>query len=183
MSLFKVAGWSVPDVPVQESKKRKRPAPAHDAKQRLSVEVNIEKLVAKMGKIADEVEGVQKKKAKCEMTAQGQKGRDRGSVVKEKGKEQKGPGGGEGARKIASHRAADVASMSGTSSAQDKKSKERKQKKGKRSHDDPEPPSRSSPSKPAKVQNEGRTKDLTALQSGMKSSLDGARFRCASCRL
>lgn len=170
MSLFEVPGWSVPSAPVQESKKRKRPSRAADGEDKVrGVEVNLDRLVAKMDAISGEAGGRKKKKAKRE----GREGegaaaaRPNGAGEGKKGRKDNGKGKGEERKPHSTTSAATPSS---------KKSKKAVQATAKT---DPSPTlAESNRSAKPKAKHGGASKDLTALQSGMKNSLEGARFRC-----
>ena len=194
MSLFEVPGWSVPSAPVQESKKRKRPSRAADGDEKVrAVEVNLEKLVAKMDAISGsgEAKGPKKKKAKREGGADdgAADARPSGSAKEDKkGRKNNGEaksGAGMNKKKRKEETKSDTSGPLQSESASpavaplSKKAKKAAQAQAVAK---PGQPAATPDTKTAKSEskNAGVSKDLTALQSGMKNSLEGARFRCVS---
>ncbi|TFY80820.1 hypothetical protein EWM64_g3198 [Hericium alpestre] len=183
MALFEVPGWSVPSAPVTDAHSKKRKRPTNDDPNKIrSAEVNVEKLIQKLGKSADgaqsrEKGGQKKKKTKHEAAER------RPAEKKEQRK-----GGGEpakvsdgkvnqkGQKKEKPKKAGDADSKrpdatSTNSSHSKRKGKEASTEKGKQ-HDKP-----AAAAAPVQATSTKSTSNLTSLQSGMMQSLDGARFR------
>ncbi|KAG2077575.1 hypothetical protein BDR04DRAFT_1088654 [Suillus decipiens] len=163
MALFEVPGWSVPAAPVSKSiqstsKKRKRPA-AQDADKMQSVEVNLDKLMQKLGSVGKHQEDKQgpKKKKNHKKTNEGLDAKvEHAKFGKEKGSSFLG-----GSIKESTVNQ----SVKGGSGL-------RKKKKSLK------PDSRKSEQQPQNVSPAvDEVSGLTTLQKGMKESLDGARFR------
>lgn len=164
MPLFDIPGWSVTAAPIPEStmqvsKKRKRPVSNTDKVQ--SAEVNLEKLLKRLkGKSGAGDDGVSKGDGKKE-----------GQAGKKKNRE-KQPGAADQRRKSIS--------LPKHPQAVDKDtiSSPRAPKRSKTKHEGTE--SKPGPSSAPLVKRKSREVSgtgLTALQQGMKQSLDGARFR------
>lgn len=162
MSFFEVPGWSVPTKPALDSnsRKRKRPQP-DDADKLQGAEVNFEKLMKKLhtddSKTSDAPRTKSNKKNK---RARGGDKADHGKPVakQQTGHQEKG-----------SHERPHTAAVSPPPQ------KNKSSKKGKAPASSPT----STPPTPSKKKNTPQKSNggLTALQSNMKSGLDGARFR------
>lgn len=168
MALFQVPGWSMPTAPVSTlpqsiSKKRKRPA-AQDVDKVQFAEVNLDKLMQKLGGIRDhdseDKQGPNKRKRKHGKTSQGLDTKD-GHAMSSKGKV-----------KITSS----LGGSSGVEHSVKESSKPPKKMKQKKSKLDAGKPS-SSEQQPRVSPAVDGVSGLTSLQKGMKNSLDGARFR------
>ncbi|VDB96959.1 unnamed protein product [Peniophora sp. CBMAI 1063] len=190
MSLFEVPGWSVPSAPVQESKKRKRPSRAAEGDEKVrGVEVNLEKLVKKMDSISGEADGRKKKKAKREDGEGAANARSNGAGEGKKTRKDAGKAKeqviSEALAKQGEKRTAKAEKTQATAPSQPESTTpavaplSKKAKKAARAAAKAEQPtpSREAKAPTTKKQNGGAFKDLTALQSGMKNSLEGARFR------
>ncbi|KAG0705508.1 methyltransferase-domain-containing protein [Suillus ampliporus] len=167
MALFEVPGWSVPTVPVSNlaqstSKKRKRPA-AQDADKMQSAEVNLDRLMQKLGSVRnqEDKQGPTKKKKKQGRSTRAL-GTDDQHATSNKAREKvSSPHGGS----IGS--AVEQPAKGG--SGLRKKIKQKKNLKP----DAGKPEQRPRNVSPVVDEVSG----LTSLQKGMKESLDGARFR------
>ncbi|KAG1892629.1 methyltransferase-domain-containing protein [Suillus subluteus] len=170
MALFEVPGWSVPTAPVSKlaqstSKKRKRPA-AQDADKMQSVEVNLDKLMQKLGSVGkhqEDKQGPKKKKKNHGKTTGGLDAKvEHATSNKGKEKVSSPPGGSIKGSAVEQ-------SVKGGSGLRKKMIKQKKSSKPDGGKSEQQP------------QNVSPTLDevsgLTSLQRGMKESLDGARFR------
>ncbi|KAG1755859.1 methyltransferase-domain-containing protein [Suillus lakei] len=162
MAQFDVPGWSMPTAPVSKSaqstsKKRKRPA-AQDADKMQSVEVNLDKLMQKLGSVGSQDKQGPKKKKKHEKTTRGLDAKDEHAASTEK--VSSSPGGS------IKGSAAKQAAKGG--SGLHKKIKQKKSLK---------PDAGKSEQQSHNVSTADEVSGLTSLQKGMKDSLDGARFR------
>ncbi|PCH41310.1 hypothetical protein WOLCODRAFT_131836 [Wolfiporia cocos MD-104 SS10] len=198
MALFDVPGWTVPAAPVVEQPQRKRKRPsAQSGEDGAKVEtptINFEKLMEKLEagnaaqrpskrqrKDAQKKQGQQERAAEREGGGAGAprgpandadrakhqgkgKGKEKGrSDAAEKGKKAKGP--------------AVASSSPSEGDARASKSKKR-QKKGKSNERaDSSAPTAGGSKKADAGQSSNDAQNLTALQAGLKNSLDGARFR------
>lgn len=152
MSLFEVAGWAVKAAPIREgaqqvSKKRKRPS---NHSQLEAVEVNVEKLMAKMTNANTAESSIQKSERKKRQKTNRQK-QVKGSAEETKERPPSPPRKAEKKKaetKTKTKQAVDSASVL---------------------------PSKSKPT--FEEPQENSYVKLTALQKSMKDSLDGARFR------
>ncbi|KAG1753879.1 methyltransferase-domain-containing protein [Suillus paluster] len=163
MALFEVPGWSVPTAPVSilaqsTSKKRKRPA-AQDADKMQSAEVNLDKLMQKLGSVGnrEDKQGPKKKKKKQERTTRAPDTKGAHATSNKATEKVSSPHGGSIEQPV-----------KGVSGLR-KKVKQKKSLK----HDAGKPEQRPRNVSPAVDEVPG----LTSLQKGMKESLDGARFR------
>jgi ribosomal RNA-processing protein 8 len=163
MALFQVPGWSMPAAPVSAlsqstSKKRKRPA-TQEVDKVQSVEVNLDKLMQKLGRDHEDEQGPKKKKSKHGKTPQGMDTRDE-SATSSKGKKKNPSSLGVVALSVAE------------SSKPPTKVKQKKKKKpvAEKASSSEQQPRNTSPAADG-------VSGLTSLQKGMKESLDGARFR------
>ncbi|CAA7259906.1 unnamed protein product [Cyclocybe aegerita] len=168
MSLFQVPGWSVATAPVREepqytSKKRKRPS--NDTHKLEAAEVNIEKLISKL---AHPQPGENPTNSKGKAKAQDPRRKAR------LGKKQKLGVGAADAPKKAERPSASSSEVKIPPSSPTKSKKEKKMAK---SNPPPAIEVASKRLKPSSPQQEATSSRLTALQKGMKQSLDGARFR------
>ena len=198
MALFEVPGWSVPADPVADAsaKSRKRKHRDHDddgaadAKVQ-SAAMNLEKLVASLGPIvptgADKASPKKKsKKAKGKEVARPEpKKRDAevgrsGQDTRARAEKARGQGKKEKVKQQERGREAErPATPSATSShSPERQTKKQKRKKGKREEEKAEEHPAVEISKPPQPAKKAGGTGLTALQAGMKQSLDGARFRC-----
>lgn len=169
MALFEVPGWKVNDKPVpgpsHSSKKRKHHSGGADANEKLDVApVNVEKLIAKLGNPNTANDGPARKRRK----SKGKKAEStvgQASAVSKPGKPEKKP---------ASPKKQDVETGKEDKVEGQPSSGKSSKKKGKQraieSSQTSAPVQKSQKSSKA-------AEGLTALQSGMKHSLDGARFR------
>ena len=165
MSLFEVPGWTVPETPLpgppRGARKRKRHLETKFTEKLDSASVNVEKLIAKLGEehTAGDHTKQRRKKSKVTVvepiTTEVPAGHARPN-----GKNGGGRREDEGAR---------LRSSAGGSSKRSKKVKE----KAKHEKVQPEP----APPPKLQVQRTGVSEGLTVLQSTMKHSLEGARFR------
>ncbi|KAF8665695.1 hypothetical protein AX16_000148 [Volvariella volvacea WC 439] len=168
MPLFDVPGWTVPTAPVAEqssgqSKKRKRSSA--EPERLLQAEVNLDKLVKKIkggafggGAGGDGVSGSSGPKAS--VTSKGKKGE---SVLVANG----GPDHGENGKQLIS-RPKPLKPVDKSSPQPSNRSESGHHRKDSSS---------TSRSLSLRRSIDGKTSNLTALQQGMKQSLDGARFR------
>lgn len=166
MALFDIPGWTVSAPPLAESsrhvsKKRKRPASDGDKLQ--SAEVNLEKLVKRL-------------KGKGDAETRGSKGKEKEKAGKKtemkREKKSKAQTVDTEVKKKTISRPMPLKAMDRTSISSERPAKRQKTKPVVT-----EASSRSSLSPTKKVDGDS-TDGLTALQKGMKQSLDGARFRC-----
>ncbi|KAG2158824.1 methyltransferase-domain-containing protein [Suillus bovinus] len=166
MALFEVPGWSVPTAPVSKSaqstsKKRKRPV-SQDADMMQSVEVNLDKLMRKLGSVGkhqEDKQGPKKKKKNHGKTTGGLDAKVE-HTTSNKGKE-----------KVSSSSSGSIKENAVKQSVKGG-SGLRKQKKNLK------PDSGKSEPQPQNVSpTANEVSGLTSLQKGMKESLDGARFR------
>jgi ribosomal RNA-processing protein 8 len=194
MALFEVPGWKVPNAPVTSSapKKRKRPASASvEDGQMQAAAVNVEKLMRSIDSALEKEARAAKKQSKAKETPTDTSAlKSPTRQGKEKAKKKRNDAGGSKAKADApaepAHRQATPDLMPDGAQPLSKKRKQDKHK-GK-SQDAPsasaaKPPAKLSakpaakPSSPAGPS--GPTK-MTAMQTKMKSKLDGARFRSVS---
>ncbi|CCM04867.1 uncharacterized protein FIBRA_07060 [Fibroporia radiculosa] len=168
MALFDVPGWTVPTAPVagDTSRKRKRKAEPQDEKVQ-SATINFETLMEKLEASQTDGQGSlrkkQKKQDKKGTTPQGSKGAaapDRAERPREGGKRRE-------KRRNAPQAPGATESLATPA---------RKGKKGEKEKHSSEPPQAAVPARQADKVSQ-KPEGLTALQAGMKSSLDGARFR------
>ncbi|KAI0321869.1 methyltransferase-domain-containing protein [Amylostereum chailletii] len=170
MSLFEVPGWSVPSAPVQDrSRKRKRPIQVTDDTGKVhTAEINVEKLMKKMDAAvgpSDERAGSSRGKKRTKRDASPADGSKK--PRQKSGSRQAGQKDGVVANKTPKtpHGRVDAVNREDSASMKSKKVKQR-DKEAPSTHSTPTSKAHASPDK-----------NLTALQSGMKNSLDGARFR------
>ncbi|KAF8974344.1 methyltransferase-domain-containing protein [Flammula alnicola] len=178
MALFDVPGWTVKAMPVQVSKKRKRPSTS--ANQLESAEVNVEKLMSKLenvrpGELSEpklpstEFNSETKKRKQRQKQKRGQVSAERQKEIKEK--------------TLPPTSLPDVkqntlpeSPIHGNKLRIEPSLKPKKKAKTKHSTDPPQ----ATPSKPISAPGKALASSasgLTALQKSMKDSLDGARFR------
>lgn len=167
MALFDIPGWSVSAPPVAESsqqvsKKRKRPASDSDKLQ--SAEVNLEKLVKRLKGKGTDTKSVGKGKGKEKA--------DKKKEVKQakKSKAQRAADAESEAKKKTISRPMPLKAIDKDSITSERPAKRQRTKLA--------VAEASSTPSPVKKVDGGSTDGLTALQKGMKQSLDGARFRC-----
>lgn len=159
MSMFEVPGWSVGAVPVQENgvspKKRKRPASnGHQAP-----EVNFDKI---MEKLKNTVGGEDKKKKQKKNLSK----RNKRDKQKSKGRSKSG------ASDVASLNISRPKPLRPRNSVDEESSRPAKKVK---THQNSVSPSTIAST--LTIASTSSRPNLTALQQGMKQSLDGARFR------
>lgn len=161
MSFFEVPGWSVPTKPALDSnsRKRKRPQP-DDADKLQGAEVNFEKLMKKLH--TDDSKTSDSPRTKSNKKNKRARGGDKADHGKSVAKQQTGHQEKESQERP--HAAVSPPPQKNKSS-----------KKGKAPASSPT----STPPTPSKKKNAPQKSNggLTALQSNMKSGLDGARFR------
>ncbi|KAK7695545.1 hypothetical protein QCA50_000181 [Cerrena zonata] len=172
MALFQVPGWSVPSAAPMVSagsNKRKRPSgDKADADKISSAAVNVEQLIAKFGS-GDGVADTPKKKQRTRAKGQEPKG------VVPKREPQTSKQKGKGPRKPVQEQSADASEPAPPLPSPSSKSKG-KQSKPKDKRKDSETPSKAKAQANTDVGVETQS-NLTSLQSKMKNSLEGARFR------
>lgn len=201
MALFEVPGWSVPSVPVQEApkaRKRKRSANADNSDEKIqTAQINVEKLLEKFNKDVASTPGEESSKKKRrkksgdkvagsadrevgekkqhslgerELTRGAKRSRNKQKRAEEQKKNvdnqemqntatESMTGGAEGNAKKKRHRAKNA--VTATSQVQNAI----------------QPKQPSSVLEISREENGLSSEGLTALQAGMKGSLDGARFR------
>jgi ribosomal RNA-processing protein 8 len=187
MALFEVPGWKVPNAPVTSSapKKRKRPASASvEDGQMQAAAVNVEKLMRSIDSALEKEARAAKKQSKAKETPTDTSAlKSPTRQGKEKAKKKRNDAGGSKAKADApaepAHRQATPDLMPDGAQPPSKKRKQDKHK-GK-SQDAPSASAANPPAKPAAKPSSsagpsGPTK-MTAMQTKMKSKLDGARFR------
>lgn len=171
MALFQVPGWSVPSAAPMVSagsNKRKRPTgDKADADKISSAAVNVEQLIAKFGS-GDGVADTPKKKQRTRAKGQG----PNGVIPKE---QQTSKQKGKGPRKPVREQSADASEPAPPLPSPSSKSKG-KQSKPKDKRKDSETLSKAKAQTNTDVGVEAQS-NLTSLQSKMKNSLEGARFR------
>lgn len=160
MPLFDVPGWSVKSTPVQEpsthiSKKRKRPT--SDSSKLHAAEINLDKLVERLKGSSASLTGSRKSAKQATSTSPAKKPETNRKSKKADTEDRR--------RSISRPKPSKPVEKADVSSP-------RQLKKRKIRHAADEPIS----NKRAAVLREGNS-SLTALQLGMKQSLDGARFR------
>ncbi|KAA1466263.1 hypothetical protein DENSPDRAFT_831052 [Dentipellis sp. KUC8613] len=173
MALFEVPGWSVPSAPIsssaQHSRKRKRP----NTDQVRAAEVNVEKLVKKLGAGNGKDKATQRaKKPRHEDKARAhptEKEKQKGGP-RHDGKKMDGTvKGNKSPRPSGDTARSDSGKASTTGEHRSPSVSKPGKKSGKKDTASVDSQSRPSPQQ--------STSNLTSLQSGMKHSLDGARFR------
>ncbi|KAJ3517989.1 hypothetical protein NLJ89_g171 [Agrocybe chaxingu] len=166
MSLFQVPGWSMASAPVREepqhaSKKRKRPSA--DTHRLEAAEVNIDKLISKLAHPQPgENPANSKGKAKAQDPGRNARFRKKQKLVADSAD--------------APEKRPSASSSEGKAPPSSPTKSKRERKKIAKSN----PPATEVTSKrarPSSPQQEAASSRLTALQKGMKESLDGARFR------
>jgi len=178
MALFDVPGWTVPDTPVSEStnpRKRKRPGKDEDKVQTASI--NFEKLMKKLDTPTTASQKTpskkQRKRAKKDEHGVGQSEK-RAGAPHTHGKDAERP------QQAAKHKekgGSIQAKRAEPTSRSTPSKKTRNQSQEKQAASQSTQPHDTFPA-PEPTGSSPKSKDgLTALQAGMKSSLDGARFR------
>ncbi|TDL29614.1 hypothetical protein BD410DRAFT_780076 [Rickenella mellea] len=178
MALFDVPGWSVPSEPTPNSRKRKRPSHSNSEKVQ-SASVNVEKLMKKLksgesvngpGRRGESASGSGSKKGRAlvSKSLHSKTSKDDANPLPKMGRKQKVTSR---RGKPVDHRPTLEDKIGDSSTAQTENnskasSRGQKAKKERQSH------SLTSDSQPKVVDSQ-----LTALQTSMKNSLDGARFR------
>lgn len=164
MSFFEVPGWSVPSAPTLDtgSRKRKRPQ-SEDANKLHGAEVNFEKLIKKLDTGDSKASG--SPRIKSNQKSKKARDDDKADHGKNVGKQRTGH------QEKGSHERP----LTAVSPPPQKHKSSKKAKKSKPPTGSPvNNPSTPSKKKDAPPKSNG---GLTALQSNMKSGLDGARFR------
>lgn len=160
MSFFDVPGWSVPTAPTIDSGSRKRKRPQSDDTDKLhGATVNFEKLIKKLDTGESKTSDSRTKANKKNKNARGDDKADHGKAVGKQRTEH---------QKKGSHERPGA-----TASPPPQKSKSSKKGKAQATSPANTPPTPSKKKNAPPKSNGG----LTALQSNMKSGLDGARFR------
>ncbi|KAL5527200.1 hypothetical protein ACEPAG_5991 [Sanghuangporus baumii] len=198
MALFEVPGWSMPSGvrPIADAnlKKRKRGAPSEDSTSKLrTASVNLEKLMESLDRPESSQKGKDKKKKRSDEKAREKdKRNEAGQVRLERSVHESSPslpskqknallkGRGDGGASVTSsiaHSEKDIPHTMATTqghSEQNEPSSTRKKKRRKKKDSKLE---RSPEAMRISADDGGAVAPLTSLQSKMKQSLDGARFR------
>jgi len=165
MSLFAVSGWNAPSKvaasEVVNSRKRKRAAVAEEDAKVVTATINIEKLMRKLDTGGTRPQGKEKKKEKSHKASN--EVSNGGGVAKTRKKDL-----------VRQKKPIDVSpAKEGEKKKRQKSSKDAKRTVEKRGTEDTGKAHGDAP-----VTKHETAKGLTALQATMKSSLEGARFRC-----
>lgn len=187
MPLFDVPGWSVPGAPAPEthgSRKRKRPSSDGGDNKLETAHINFEKLMEKLE--ASNAAPVGGKKQKKERERRKNDGRDSAqptsseiSAAKSKGKKRKQE---KAAGKQAKTPMRDGNVERAESNAESGQMRTPKMKRDTHQRSHPSTPTHEGDVAGSSKLSSQQQK-LTKLQAGLKSSLDGARFRCEPCQI